>query len=787
MIFRNAWRHLRAGKVYTVINVLGLAAGMAVALLIGLWITDELTFDHYHKDHARLAEAMYVQTVNGARSTSGEVPIPLRAALEQASGAGFEKMALTSHQMPFVMGTGDRKVSGTGMFVEPGFPSMFSLRLLEGSAGALQDPSSVLLSRSMAKALFGNGDALGKTVNISGRIDLKVAAVYDDLPPNTTFTTVGILASLDKFLKVAGMEDVKTKWGNRSFFLYALLHPGADANKISEGLRHLPGQHVEGSTDETFLYPMDRWHLYGDFTDGKPDGGRIRYVWLFGLTGIFVLLLACINFMNLSTARSAKRAKEVGIRKTMGALRGQLVGQFLGESVLLSLLASAAAMLMAALTLPFFNDLSGKQMQLPADQPVFWIVVLVFVLFTGLLSGCYPAFYLSGFRPIRVLKGILKVGPSARIPRRILVTVQFTVSVALIAGTLVVLKQVRYAEERPVGYSRAGLITLTMYDNDGFRNYAALRDALLKTGMVAGMTESSSPSTHIWNNYGDLDWRGKDPRTGAMFGMVAVTHDFGRTLGWEIRQGRDFSRSFATDTGAFILNETAAKLTGFTHPVGEIMHWEGKDRVITGVVKDLVMESPFMPVKPTVFFLDYSSWLGFVTIRLQPNVSVHDALAAIKPVFQQYQPGSPFEYEFVDDTYAAKFSDEQRLGQLAGIFAVLAVFISCLGLFGLASFMAEQRTKEVCVRKVLGASVFRIWRHLSGEFLALVCISCGTAVPVAWYFLDRWLQHYTYRTPLHWWLFAEACGAALLITLVTVSVQTVKAAWVNPADSLRTE
>jgi putative ABC transport system permease protein len=531
---------------------------------------------------------------------------------------------------------------------------------------------------------------------------------------------------------------------------------------------------------------MNNWHLYSDFKDGKVAGGRIKFVWLFSIIGAFVLLLACINFMNLSTARSERRAKEVGIRKTVGSLRRQLIAQFLSESLVVSFLALVLALIWVLVSLPFFNELGDKEIHLPWTSPVFWASALAFTTVTGLLSGSYPAFYLSGFRPIKVLKGTFKAGRYASLPRKVLVVIQFTVSVAMIIGTVLVFRQISYARSRPVGYTREGLITVEMNTPEIGGHYDALRNDLLKTGAVEDMAESSGPITGVWSNQIGFEWKGKDPNSVPLFGISAVTHDYGRTIGWQILQGRDFSRNFPTDSGDLILNESAVRLTGLKHPVGEIIRWNDKDRKITGVVKDMVMESPYTPIKPTIFYLDYG-WTSVITVRLKPALTSAAALDAIRPVFRRYDPGSPLQYTFVDEDYEKKFSDEQRVGHLATVFAVLAIFISCLGLFGLASFVAEQRIREIGIRKVMGASLFHLWQLLSTDFVILVIISCGIAIPIAWYYLDQWLRQYEYRTPLSWWIFAASSLGALVITLLTVSFQAIRAAMMNPVTSLRTE
>ncbi|HXB96028.1 MAG TPA: FtsX-like permease family protein, partial [Puia sp.] len=554
-------------------------------------------------------------------------------------------------------------------------------------------------------------------------------------------------------------------------------------------IKDIAKAHNKDGNEHIVLQPMDNWHLYSDFKDGRVSGGRIRFVWLFGIIGVFVLVLACINFMNLSTARSENRAKEVGIRKTVGSLRNQLIGQFLCESVVVALLAFLFALCWVLLSLSYFNTLADKDMHFPWAQVVFWVLALGFTILTGLLAGSYPAFYLSGFDPISVLKGTFRAGQHASLPRKVLVVVQFTVSIALIIGTILVFSQINYARSRPVGYSREGLITIFMNTPEIYGHYDAIRGDLLKTGAVSDMCESSSPATGVWSNQIGFDWKGKDPNFVPLFGTVSCTHDYGRTLNWKIKEGRDFSRSFVTDSGGrggLILNEAAVKLTGMPHPIGETIKWNDSPRVVIGVVRDLVMESPYQPVKPTIFFVNYG-WTNVITVRLNPSLPTQAALNAIEPVFKRYNPGSAFEYKFVDEDFARKFSDEQRIGRLATVFALLAIFISCLGLFGLASFVAEQRTREIGVRKVLGASLFHLWRMLSVDFVVLVVISCLIAIPIAWYFLSRWLEQYEYRAPMSWWIFAVASLGALVITLLTVSYQAVKAAMANPVNSLRSE
>jgi ABC-type antimicrobial peptide transport system permease subunit len=785
--FKIAWRNLLKSKWYSSINIIGLATGMAVALLIGLWIWDELSFDKYHRNYYKIAQLKTTQTFNDEVGTGNAVSQPMAMELRTKHTSDFKYVTLASWNFEHILAVGEKKLTQSGMWVQPEFPIMLTLKMLKGRSDALKDPSSILLTESLAKALFGKSDPMNQTIKLDNKLDVKVAGVFEDLPHNSSFYETKYLLSWDKYVTTENwLKEAETQWGNHSWQAFMQVNDNVDFDKTTAKIKDIPKKHVQEGKEEVILHPMSKWHLYSDFKNGKIDGGRIQFVWLFGIIGVFVLLLACINFMNLSTARSEKRAKEVGIRKTVGSLRRQLIGQFLSESLLIALLALVVAIALVALLLPFFNGLSDKQMSIPWTNPVFWTLTLIFTFFTGLVSGSYPAFYLSGFEPIKVLKGTFRAGRFASLPRKVLVVIQFTVSVTLIIGTIIVYRQIQFAKNRPVGYTREGLITVMMNTPDLQGKYNALRDELLKTGVLENMAESSSPVTGIWSNQIGFEWKGKDPNTTPLFGIVAATHDYGKTIGWTIKEGRDFSRSFPTDSGALILNESAAKLTGMKDPVGQIIKWNDQERQVLAVVKDMVMESPYTPVKPTIFFLEYG-WASVITMRIKPTAAIRDALTRIEPVFRKFNPGSPFEYKFTDEEYAKKFENEQRIGNLATFFAILAIFISCLGLFGLASFVAEQRTKEIGVRKVLGASVFNLWQMLSKDFFALVIISCAIAIPIAWYFLHQWLQQYEYRTPVSWWVFVVAAMGALTITILTVSFQAIKAALANPIKSLRTE
>jgi len=784
-----AWRNLVKSKVYSSINIIGLAVGMAVALLISLWIYDELNYNKSFANYNHIVQAMQTSTHGNETVTYIYQPIPLAAELRTKYASDFKKVALSSLSQPNILAVGDKKLSKSGMFAQPDLPSIFSLNMLEGTLHCIDDPSSIAINKSLAVALFGNEDPLNKVIRFNNKSNLKVSGVFADFAFNSEFKDVSFLGPW-AFYRVdqSWVKNSETNWDNNSFQIYAQLQDYADVNTVGARVKATLTGHKRSDKPTVLIHPMAKWHLYNEFKDGRNTGGSIQFVWMFGIIGLFVLLLACINFMNLSTARSEKRAKEVGIRKAVGSLRSQLIFQFLCESVLIAFLAFTLAILLTQLALPVFNSLSDKQMGILWSSPLFWLYAIGFTLFTGIISGSYPALYLSSFNSVKVLKGTFKAGRFASIPRKVLVVLQFSVSISLIIGTIVVYTQIQYAKNRPIGYTRGGLISIDMNTPDLFGKYGVMRTELMNSGAAVNMAESSSPTTGVWSNQSSFDWRGKDPNFFPTFGVISVTHDFGKTVGWQFKEGRDFSRDFG-DSASMIVNEAAVKYMGLKNPIGETVRDFDDGNInyhIIGVVHDMVMESPFAPIKPTIFLMNYNS-ANVIIIKLNPNMSAHASLPKIEELFKKYNPGSPFEYHFVDDEYSKKFGTEDRISSLATFFAIFAVFISCLGLFGLASFTAEQRTKEIGVRKVLGASVINLWGLLSKDFVMLVFISLFIAIPVATYAMNQWLLNYEYRTTIPIWIFVATAAAALFITLATVSFQAIKAAVSNPVKSLRTE
>ena len=785
--FKTAWRNLVKNPMYSFINIAGLSVGMAVAILIGLWIHDELSFNKNFKNYNRLGQLWQFVNFTGEKSSYNVVPVPLAAEL-RSKYPEFKAVSVSAGRK-LILAAGEKKFEELGSYVDPVFTDMFSLNMVSGQRNALKDMNSILLSATVAKNIFGSESAVGKLVTLGNKTSVKVAGVYEDFPKSSSFNDIHFLAAWD--LLVANdnyAQNANTAWDENAYQAYVQLDEGVDFAKVSAKIkdRRMVRENPPKYKPEFFAFPMSRWHLYSDFKNGVNTGGLIQFVWLFGITGFFVLLLACINFMNLSTARSEKRAKEVGIRKSVGSVRQQLVFQFLSESLLVSILAFVAALLLAQLALPFFNAVAGKQIRILWTNPLFWLAGLGFSIITGLIAGSYPAFYLSSFNPIKVLKGTFKAGRFAAVPRKVLVVLQFSVSVALIIGTLVVFRQIQFAKNRSVGYARQKMIETNIGTPQMMSHYNAIRNDLLNTGAVYDMSASSGSVTVQYGGTTDISWKGKTPDMRPLVMSNSITHDYGRTVGWQIKDGRDFSRNFPNDSAAVILNETAVKLMEFRQPVGEFIKLSGKDYQVIGVIKDMIKENPFAPVNPSFFRLNYKG-VNVMNIKLATKYSTSNALTKVESVLKKYNPANLFAYNFVDEKYAQKFGDEERIGKLSAFFATLAIFISCLGLFGVASFVAEQRTKEIGVRKVLGATVYNVWKLLSREFIVLVLVSLLIAIPVAYYFMHKWLLNYEYRAPLSWWIFAVAGCSAIMITICTVSFQAIKAALANPVKSLRTE
>ena len=791
-----AWRNLLKNKGYSAINIGGLALGMAVTLIIGLWMNDELTYNRYFKNKNSIAQVFQSQTFNGNTGTGPAIPLPLEPALRDNFGDNFEHIMMCSWTQSSYVKYGEKSLSRTGNYMQPNAPDLLELQIVKGVRNGLDEVNSIMISESLADAFFGQEDPIGKVLKISNQYDLMVTSVYKDIPYNNSFNDTDYIIPWEHY--VANQEWIRNSldnWQNNSFQMFVQIAENTTFERVTNtiiDIKKNSDEEVVEFNPRIFLLPMEDWYLRSNFEQGVQSGGRIKYVWLFGIIGAFVLILACINFMNLSTARSEKRAKEVGIRKSIGSQKGQLIYQFLSESFLVVLFAYILAVIIVLLSLNGFNDLARKEIAFPWGSGNFWLISFGFILFTSLLAGSYPALYLSSFRPVDVLKGTFKAGKYAGLPRKILVVVQFTVSVAFIIGTFIVMQQINHAKNRPIGYDKEGLIQIPTFAQDFEGKTDLMRNEFKSSGAVVEMATSSSPTTRIWSNRSGFTWEGKPDGFQEDLAWTEVSPEYAKTLNLKIIEGRDFSRDMASDSVGILINATAKKYMGVSNPVGMLIRDSDEEdpdppMKIIGVIEDVIAQSPYEPVKQAFYVYDRYDNFSYYTLRLNPKQSASQNIAIIERVFRKNFPDIPFEYDFVDEEYGEKFAAEERVGSLAGIFTALAILISCLGLFGLTSFVAEQRTKEIGVRKVLGATVFNVWNMLSKDFLKLVTISCFIAVPIAYYVMNGWLQEYPYRVILKWWIFAIAMVGAMGITVLTVSFQAIRAAKQNPVKSLRTE
>ena len=772
------------------INIGGLAVGMTVVMLIGLWIHNELSFNTYHENYDRIVQVMQHQTYNDVIGTQHANPPRMGEAIRNEYGSDFKYVLQASWNYDHALSYKDKVFFKPGSYFEPEVTEMLTLKMIHGSRDGLNEMHTIMLSQSVAELFFGTDNPVGEIMKLDAKVDVKVTGVYEDLPDASTLESLKFIVPWDLYLSYnPWIKDMEDPWGSNFTQTYAQLAENSNLETVSHKIKDVKLTKVteEGKryNPQVFLHPMSKWHLHSNFENGINTGGRIDNVWLFGIIGVFVLLLACINFMNLSTARSEKRAKEVGIRKVVGSRRIQLIMQFFSESVLIALIAFVFSIVLAVLILPFFNQIADSKITILWASPMFWGLGFGLSILTGFFAGVYPALYLSSFRPIKVLKGSIRIGRYAATPRKILVTSQFAISITLIIGTIVVYQQIQHAQSRPLGYEKNGLININTSE-ETHKHIEVIRSTLKRNGAIIEMTETTSPMTDVYNTNGGFDWEGKDPNLPDDFPNNAVTEEYGKTIGWKIKEGRDFSRDFGTDSLAYILNESAAKFMNLKDPVGKTLRWGKRSFTIIGVVEDMLIQSPYKPVRPSLFHLLRDQENSFV-LKLNPEMPVNESMAKIEAVFKNYNTSIPFVATFVDEEFDKKFGNEKRIGQLAAFFTFLAIFISCLGLFGLASYVAEQRTKEIGIRKVLGATVAKLWNMLSRDFLILVMIACAIAVPVAYYIMDGWLEKFDYRTSISLWISVFASVGAVVITIITVSYQALKAAKANPINSLKTE
>ena len=783
-----AWRNTIGNKVYSALNITGLAAGIAVTLLISLWAWHEYSYDRFLPNYTQLYQVKLNFDQNGDIQTQSGGCLPIADALRN-NFPEVKYVAETGWTSNHSLIVGDKKLYQQGMIVGSDFLKMFQFHLLSGhSATVLNEPFSIILTQSAAKALFGNDNPIGKLVRIDNAHNVKVAGLMDDVPDNSTLQFSFLLPFSYWEQTEPWVKTIRTDWTHCPIHHYVELLPGVTEEPFAPMIQMLLKGHDPIHKVEIVLQPVKNWHLYSEFKNGKASGGFNVYVRMYCIIGTLVLLIACINFVNLFTARSEKKAREVGVRKAIGSGRASLILQFLTESVLVTFIAALFAIVIVQVSLPAFNSLTGNTLKIPYTAPVFWILLLVFILFTGVMAGSRPAFYLSSFNPVKVLRGTLQVGKAAALPRKILVVIQFTCSIALIIGTIIIYQQISHVKNRSTGYD-ADRLVMTTITPDLNRNYTALKNDLLQSGFVANVARASSPVPVIDFQAGCnlLNWPGKNSGEPLGINYAAVSADFFKTAGIKMKEGREFA-GIPNDTLHVILNEAAVGQLRLKSPVGQMLTTElSKEPVrIIGVAKNAVIGSPFSAIMPALFVYSPDRD-GTVIYRLKPGVNVQDAIGKIAPIFNKYNPAYPYDYFFADAAYDSKFKQAQLVGKLAAVFAGLTILISCLGLFGLAAYMAEQRTKEIGIRKVLGASVSSVWLLLSKDFMVLVLIGCVVASPLAFYFMNNWLRQYDYRITIGPSVFILSALMAIVITLITISFQAIKAALANPVRSLRSE
>jgi len=781
-----ALRSLLKNHIYSFINTAGLAIGNASCLLIMLWVVDELSYDTFHSNASRLYQVYARQTFDGNVGQSTSVPLPLHQALKSAD-SNIKNVCVTDWGSYTLLTVDEKIFNKANLAVSNEFLKMFRFQLLSGTAEtALSDPYSIVLTESTAKALFGDKDPVGQLVKIDNNQDLKVTGILKDIPSNSSFQ-FDCLTSFDLYEQnTPWVKRSRTNWGNFAFQVYAELNDASGKDVVEENTKGiiLKNNANEASKAQLFYHPLNRWRLHSQFENGKESGGRIEYVQMFSALAVFIMIISCINFMNLATARSERRAREVGIRKSVGSRRIDLIAQFLGESTLISTFSFAVALGLVQLVLPFYNSMVGKDLMIHYNSIGFWMAAVMLIAVTGLLSGSYPAFYLSAFNPAKVLKGKVVQVKGVVTFRQVLVVTQFTLSIGLIISTIVIYNQVQFAKGRQLGYDQQNLINVHA-KGDVSKNYTAIKQELTSTTQIGSVTSSFSPLTGIYQNSPVDKWPGKSPDANVLFAFVGVGFDYTKTIGARIIQGRDFSGQFKSDSTAVVLNRAAMDVMNMDNPIGETISFWDSDWTIIGVMEDIVMESPFKNVRPMIMF--HQAWVNIVTIRLEKTTDLQASIKNVETVFKKYNPDYPFEYSFVDEDFGKKFSNVNLIDNLFKIFASLTILISCLGLLGLAAFTAEQRTKEIGIRKVLGASVSSIMLLLSKDFSKLVIIAFIIAAPLAWWGLNQWLENYPYRISIQWWVLAAAGTLSFILAVVTVSSQAIKAAMNNPVHSLRSD
>ncbi len=782
--FKIALRNLQKNTVYSFINIAGLSIGIASSILIFLWVADEYAFDDFHENYDRIYKVYKSETWAQGIGTGPSMPYALKEAIKNKSSQ-VKHIAMTNWGEGNMLQVDDKRINKMGLSASEDFFKMFSFKMVKGDPyTALNEPTSIVITESTAKTFFNEKDPINQLIKIDNGEELKVTGVIQDVPKQSFFQFDYVLPFSYYEATQSWVRNSKDNWNNNSFQMYVELQPGATEADVNNSIQDLvKNNNPKAPTAQVFLHPISKWRLYSNFENGKNSGGMIEYVQLFTAIAIFVLIIACINFMNLATARSESRAREVGIRKSVGSRRKELIFQFLGESVLITLISSMIALVLVELILPAYNTLVNKNITIDYSNPLVWALAIVWVLVIGIFSGSYPAFYLSAFQPVKVLKGKVNIGKGASTPRKVLVTMQFGFSIFLIIGTIVIYQQIMHVKSRDMGYDRENLMQIWT-NSELETNFQAVRTELERTGVVKSVCKSNSPITSIFSN-NEVFWDGMPAEQRVSFSTIATEYDYTKTMGVQLLAGRDFSREF-NDSLSVVINQAAVDFIGMKNPIGQKIKFNKNDLTIIGVMRNVVMDSPYQPVEPLTLIFE-PQWSSTITLRLNKTADLKESIDKIESVFKKLNPTYPFEYRFADTDFEKKFSTINLISRLAMIFATLAIAITCLGLFGLAAFTAEQRTKEVGIRKVLGASVTSLILLLSKDFSRLVVFSFLISAPIAWWLLNNFLERYPYRVSIAWWMLPMVGLFALMIAVVIVSTQAIKAAVSNPVESLRSE
>jgi putative ABC transport system permease protein len=782
--FKTAWRNLLHNKTFSLINIFGLALGMTCSLLILLWLKDELKKDKFHANGDRLYRVMENQFYSGDISTFPSTPgILAENIVKDIPEIQLASQMLWESEPLFTVGNKFDKEKGR--FVQKDFLKMFSFKLAKGdAASALAEPNSIVISKKLAEKYFPGEDPIGKMIRIDNKENVSVTGILEEIPDLSSLK-FEFLLNYQLWFKE---NDWAKEWGNNGPRCYVLLAANTPVEKINAKIKdYIRGKNKESNVD-LFLQNFGESYLYSDWDNGKQHGGRIEYVRIFSIVAIIILIIACINFMNLATARSLRRAREIGVRKVVGAGKRQLIGQFIGESLFVSFIAVCVSLLIVTLILPGFNTLTDKHLSLNLADPSLLLVILGLTIITGVVSGSYPALFMSSLKPIVVLKGILKFKTGATYFRKGLVVFQFTLSIILILGMIVIYRQIDFIHNKNLGFGKEDLLYMPL-EGELQKTFPTFKQELSKQAGIKSVTSAQSSPLEVGSSTQGVRWPGKDTTKLILFSTNPITYDYIKTMGIQLVDGRDLSPEYSLDTNNYVINEATAIKIGYTDPVGKELTMWGDKGTIVGVMKDFHHNSLHVPIEPLILRLFKKSWnsyWGNIIIRTEKG-KTKEAIASMEKLYKQFNPGFPFKYYFTDDEIAKNYKSEHTVSKLSRYFAFLAIFISCLGLFGLVTFTAEQKTKEIGIRKVLGASVTGIVQMLSKDFLKLVLLAAVIAFPVAWWAMHRWLNDFAYRVDIGWWVFAVAGVTALLIALLTISFQSIKAAIANPVKSLRTE